>query len=218
MPPKKSEEHKKCEEALKEAEAMIEKAGEEIEALQVNRKEIEEKVAEVEAKFADLKVVNDELMKAAEVRKEADESLAIDRERAEKKIADLEAQLEKTKEHVAHLEAVNEDQAKKLGDDAAGVLDVTDPIPAYEELRASGMEPVEASAHVEKAYQEAGTSFGTEKKLAYRIVGPKGGFWRIKRKFTLEPTTIPLSDLSDEEIEELKGTPAKFISIQLVRI
>lgn len=40
---------------------------------------------------------------------------------------------------------------------------------------------------------------------ALRIVGPEKGFRRAGRSFELSPTTIPLSELTEKQIEALRG-------------
>ncbi|MEP0153585.1 hypothetical protein [Pseudophaeobacter sp.] len=44
------------------------------------------------------------------------------------------------------------------------------------------------------------------------IKGPERGRWRIGRKFTREATEIPREDLSDGQLEALKGDPELIVS------
>ena len=44
------------------------------------------------------------------------------------------------------------------------------------------------------------------------VVGPKKGRWRIGRQFTLEPTVIAVSDLTEDQIAALERDPLLIIN------
>ena len=48
--------------------------------------------------------------------------------------------------------------------------------------------------------------------LTITVVGPKKGRWRIGRQFTLEPTVIAVSDLTEDQIDALERDPLLIIN------
>lgn len=45
------------------------------------------------------------------------------------------------------------------------------------------------------------------------VTGPEKGRWRIGRKFTREPSSIPLGELQEGELEKLQADPELFVQI-----
>lgn len=45
------------------------------------------------------------------------------------------------------------------------------------------------------------------------VKGPEKGRWRAGRHFTMEPTSIPLADLTDAELEKLCGDPLLTVAV-----
>lgn len=45
------------------------------------------------------------------------------------------------------------------------------------------------------------------------VTGPEQGRWRIGRKFTREPVSIPLDQLGDGDLDRLKADPALVVQV-----
>lgn len=78
------------------------------------------------------------------------------------------------------------------------------------------------SALVQKAVEKAtspGPAVENEPKVpSLRVVAcsPSGSFHRIGRRFTTQPTDIPLADLSEREIQALENTSSRFLTVMRV--
>lgn len=45
------------------------------------------------------------------------------------------------------------------------------------------------------------------------VTGPEKGRWRAGRKFTREPSSIPMGDLKEGELERLQADPELFVQV-----
>lgn len=45
------------------------------------------------------------------------------------------------------------------------------------------------------------------------VTGPEKGRWRAGRKFTREPSSIPLGDLKEGDLEKLQADPELFVQV-----
>lgn len=45
------------------------------------------------------------------------------------------------------------------------------------------------------------------------VTGPEKGRWRAGRKFTREPSSIPLGDLKEGDLEKLQADPELFVKV-----
>lgn len=59
------------------------------------------------------------------------------------------------------------------------------------------------------------TDLEASQQMARTVVvkGPEKGRWRAGRHFTMEPTSIPLSDLTEVQIEALCGDPLLTVAV-----
>lgn len=70
----------------------------------------------------------------------------------------------------------------------------------------------DAAGPVQGAGQSAAPTIPQDDPVTITVTGPKKGRWRAGRHFTPAPLTIPLADLSDDEIAMLTDDPKLVVS------
>ena len=70
----------------------------------------------------------------------------------------------------------------------------------------------EATAINDAAFDAAMKHFVSQGKTVV-VKGPEKGRWRAGRHFTMEPTSIPLTDLTEADLEKLCGDPVLTVGI-----
>lgn len=60
---------------------------------------------------------------------------------------------------------------------------------------------------------EKGNSVDPDGRYTVVVQGPVAGRWRIGRKFTAEPTSIPASELTEAQVTALLDDPALMVSV-----
>jgi hypothetical protein len=58
-----------------------------------------------------------------------------------------------------------------------------------------------------------GGQIDPEGRYTLVVQGPAAGRWRIGRKFTAEPTSIPASELTEAQVTALRDDPALMVSV-----
>ena len=71
---------------------------------------------------------------------------------------------------------------------------------------------VETTAINDAAFDEVMKRFVSQGKTVV-VKGPEKGRWRAGRHFTLEPTSIPLVDLTEAELEKLCDDPLLTVAV-----
>jgi hypothetical protein len=60
---------------------------------------------------------------------------------------------------------------------------------------------------------EKGDPIDPDGRYTVVVQGPVAGRWRIGRKFTAEPTSIPASELTEAQVTALRDDPALMVSV-----
>ncbi|MCT4576883.1 hypothetical protein [Donghicola sp.] len=85
---------------------------------------------------------------------------------------------------------------------------------AQEEGTATAAPEPEASAAVPQGDENDVAPWGLTDDDVLIVTGPRKGRWRAGLKFGPEPVRIPVSELTDEEVEAISGDPKLTVEVE----
>ena len=87
-------------------------------------------------------------------------------------------------------------------------------IPPGSEPTVAPLNALRAADGILNIAQDAGdASIDPEGRYTIVVQGPVAGRWRIGRKFTAEPTSIPASELTEAQVTALRDDPSLMVSV-----